>query len=193
MPSTATATYDSDEAYIDQSTMFKEGTVQRHRSALHSRLIQHAAKESLSAFTDRRRRTIASELDEPDDSSAVVIAPDKQPKSRVASFTALQEWDGYVLSVGAKTFVARITDITEDGPPDDGEVELPLLELSESVAQKLKEGDLFRWSIGYERTLDGQKTKVSRIVMRLLPRWQKSSLEQADRRASELVERINWR
>ncbi|XUJ34096.1 hypothetical protein ACQ5SK_43560 [Bradyrhizobium japonicum] len=97
----------------------------------------------MSAFTDRRRRTIASELDEPDDSSAVVIAPDKQPKSRVASFTALQEWDGYVLSVGAKTFVARITDITEDGPPDDGEVELPLLELSESVAQKLKEGDLF--------------------------------------------------
>lgn len=194
MAGTATATLvQVDVGPNYRTTTNRELSPERHRSAFRSLLLQQASKESQVAFTDRRRRTTAPELGAPDDSSAVVIAADKEPGTRVASFTPMQEWDGYVLHVGRGSFFARLTDITTDGPNDVEEVELPLSELADSIARRLKVGDLFRWSIGYERTLDGQKTKVSRIVVRQLPRWRKGLLKDAEREASVMSDHINWR
>jgi hypothetical protein len=158
-----------------------------------SNLIQQASIENLTIFNDRKKQTIAPALDALNDSSAVVLGPSTASKSRVASFTALQEWDGYVVSIGPDSFLARLTDITSNGRADSEEVEISLDELSDSSAAKLSEGSLFRWSIGYERTMGGQKTRVSRIILRLLPRWQASDLERAKAEASEIVEKINWR
>jgi len=158
-----------------------------------SNLIRQASIENLTIFNDRKKRTIAPALDTPNDSSAVVIGPSTTSKSLVASFTALQEWDGYVVSIGSETFIARLTDVTSKGGVDSEEVEIPLHDLSDSAAARLSEGSLFRWSIGYERTMGGQKTRVSRIIMRLLPRWQASEMERAKVEAVEIVKNINWR
>ncbi len=113
-------------------------------------------------------------------------------RSAVATFTALQEWDGYVVEKNGNSFTARLTDITSGGSPDSEEVEIPYEELDDSSINRIKPGSLFRWSIGYEKSSAGQKTRVSRIIVRQLPRWRKSELEKADREASELVQAINW-
>lgn len=113
-------------------------------------------------------------------------------RSRIATFTALQEWDGYVLCKNGSSFTARLTDITASGSPDSEEVEIPYEELDDASIRRLEPGSLFRWSIGYEKSVAGQKTRVSRIIIRQLPRWRKTELERANREATELVHAINW-
>jgi len=111
----------------------------------------------------------------------------------VASFTALQEWDGFVSVLRKNSFLARLTDITGKGPADAEEVEIPFQELDDAAVTRLKPGCLFRWVIGYERSAAGQKTRVSRIILRQLPRWRGPALEQADQDAADLMQSINWR
>jgi hypothetical protein len=158
-----------------------------------SLLIQQASVESRTALNDRKKQTIAPVLGERDDSSSVFISPSNQSITRVASFTALQEWDGYVVSIGRASFKARLTDLTADGGADAEEVEIPLDDLADSAVSKLAEGSLFRWSIGYERSVDGQKTRVSRIILRQLPRWRASELRRAQEEATDLAKSINWK
>src|SRR6266404_6768851 len=167
--------YDIEETSAEQSPK-----VERVTNTFTGRLIKQAAVESLATFDDRRRRTMVPKLDEEDASSAVVFSPTKQSNSRIASFTPLQEWDGYVLAIGEDSFTARLTDITTGGATDGEEAEIPFEELADSSIAKLEEGSLFRWSIGYERSLDGQKTRISRIILRQLPRWRRSELNRAE-------------
>ena len=128
-------------------------------------------------------------------SSAVTVATrtTQFARSRVASFTALQEWDGYVLSVDENSFSARLTDITAGGLPDAEEVDIPFDELDDASVGRLEPGTLFRWSIGYERSPAGQKSRVSRIIVRQLPRWRKAQIEEANCEAAELIQAIDWR
>ncbi len=114
-------------------------------------------------------------------------------RSQVASFTALQEWDGYVVSKGHHSFIGRLTDLTSKGAADAEEVEIPYEELSDTTGQDLEPGALFRWSIGYERAVGGQKTRVSRIVVRRLPRWRSSKISEAHSTAVRMQNSIDWR
>jgi hypothetical protein len=124
------------------------------------------------------------------ESTVLPLLPMARP--RVANFTALQEWDGYVISMNDSSFSARLTDITAGGIPDIEEVEIPFEELDETSIRRMEPGSLFRWSIGYERSPAGQKTRVSRIIIRQLPRWRKTELEKANREAAELTDAIRW-
>jgi hypothetical protein len=121
-----------------------------------------------------------------------VLPEGTQVRPRVANFTALQEWDGYVISMNGDAFGARLTNLTNKGPQDAEEVEIPYEELDESSVRRMEIGSLFRWSIGYERSSGGQKTRVSRIILRQLPRWRKSELERANQEAAEIVNAIEW-
>jgi hypothetical protein len=97
-----------------------------------------------------------------------------------------------VLAIGEDSFTARLTDITTGGATDGEEAEIAFEELADSSIAKLEEGSLFRWSIGYERSLDGQKTRISRIILRQLPRWRRSELNKAEIEAEQIVNSIKW-
>ncbi len=112
--------------------------------------------------------------------------------SDVASFNPLQEWDGYVIEVNANSFRARLTDITNDGAVDEDEVEIPFSELDEDSQSQLAEGRLLRWSIGYQRSRTGQKTRVSRIIVRRLPAWRREDLDAAKSEARKLSRKLRW-
>ena len=112
--------------------------------------------------------------------------------SDVASFNPLQEWDGYVIEVNENSFRARLTDITNDGAVDEDEVEIPFSELDEDSQSRLAEGRLFRWSIGYQRSRTGQKTRVSRIIVRRLPTWRREDLDVAKSEARKLSRELRW-
>ena len=125
-------------------------------------------------------------------SESMVLPTSPVTRPRVANFTALQEWDGFVVSINGGSFNARLTDLTAGGMADAEEVEIPFEELDEASARRVEPGSLFRWSIGYERSPAGQKTRVSRIIVRQLPRWSKTELQRANREAAELIDSIKW-
>ena len=82
------------------------------------------------------------------------------------TFHALQEWEGYVLAVEKTKLVARLIDLTANSPHEEEEAEMPLAEISESDLINLRPGSIFRWVIGYERSVAGSKRRVSEIVFR---------------------------
>ena len=86
-----------------------------------------------------------------------------------ATLHALQEWEGYVVDVGDTDFVARLIDLTAEAEREDEEATIPLDEISDRDADRIREGSVFRWVIGYERSVTGTKKRVSQIVFRDLP------------------------
>ena len=94
---------------------------------------------------------------------------------RMPSIYPLQEWEGWVVEVGEDEFIARLTDLTairSNSGPDwlqEEEAIIPISELPEDDFKRLHEGSIFRWVIGYERSLSGTKKRVSQIVFRDLP------------------------
>ncbi len=100
------------------------------------------------------------------------VAPLMAP---TATMHALQEWEGYVLESRGEEFSARLLDLTADAPASqhgrmpEEEAVIPLSELSDFDAERLRPGSVFRWVIGYERSAGGMKRRISQIVFRDLP------------------------
>lgn len=92
--------------------------------------------------------------------------------------TALQEREGYVVEIGEADFVARLIDLTAGADHEEEEAVIPIAELSDDAAGKMREGSVFRWVIGYERSPAGTKKRVFQIVFRDLP-----TMTEADLRA----------
>ncbi len=114
--------------------------------------------------------------------------PDK-PRLRPseATFTPLQEWEGYVVDVSEETFTARLIDLTSSDEQEEEEADFPVAELSDSDQQMLRPGAIFRWAIGYRRTRGGTKERISRIILRRLPAWTARELKENRRKAEELA------
>ncbi|MDE2686452.1 MAG: hypothetical protein OXI16_02990 [Chloroflexota bacterium] len=96
----------------------------------------------------------------------------KQPES----LTALQEWEGRVVAVDDDNFVALLIDVTaaevsshSGSGIEDEEAVIPLSEIDEADRERLREGSIFRWVIGYAHTLGGRRRRISDIVFRDLP------------------------
>ena len=92
------------------------------------------------------------------------------------SLTALQEWEGRVVAVDDDTFVALLIDVTAAEASsqfgmdiEDEEAIIPLSEIDDSDRERLREGSIFRWVIGYAHTLGGRRRRISDIVFRDLP------------------------
>jgi len=112
----------------------------------------------------------------------------------IASFTALQEWDGYILEVTEDTFRARLIDLTNKTDSHvEEEVEISLNELDDESQSRLSVGTLLRWSIGYQRARSGQKTRVSKIIIRRLPVWREEEIQAAKRKALERSQKLEWK
>jgi hypothetical protein len=110
---------------------------------------------------------------------------------RSATFAALQEWEGYVVSVTETHLIANLVDLTGAAARADEEAEIPLAELNEGDILKLKPGRVFRWAIGYQRLPAGTKMRVSQIVFRELPQWTVRELQEARSEASKMADFLN--
>lgn len=108
-----------------------------------------------------------------------------------ASFHALQEWEGHVLSVDETNFVARLLDVTAGASHEEEEAIIPRIELSEDEDAKMRVGSIFRWVIGYERFPAGTKKRVSHIVFRDLPAITSSDLQEGEAWAQEMARSLD--
>lgn len=142
---------------------------------------RNATPETLRAPVGRERHD--------DDASRIVNLPPFRPPRRVpsATFHALQEWEGYVVDVGAADFVARLVDLTAGSSHEEEGAVIPLTEISDADAEKMRNGSIFRWVIGYERSASGTKKRVSQIVFRDLPRMTRADLREGREWARETM------
>lgn len=102
------------------------------------------------------------------------------------SFHPIQEWEGYVTDIFDQTFRARIVDLTAGGTVEKEEVDLPIADLTNEQREILAPGRVFRWAIGYLRSMAGTKTRHSKIVFRQLPQWTERELAEADEEARRM-------
>ncbi len=113
------------------------------------------------------------------------------PKQIVTPFTLLQEWEGYVQSVGDNEFTASLFDITNKRNIEDEEADFFIDDLNEDDKSVLKPGAVFRWLIGY-RWIGGTKERISKIVFRRLPQWTDSDLQAVQEKAKHISSTIKW-
>jgi hypothetical protein len=104
---------------------------------------------------------------------------------------ALQEWEGYVVGIEGDKFVARLIDLTAGRMHESEEATIPMAEISERDASRMGIGSIFRWVIGYERSPEGTRKRISQIVFRDLPRVTKDDLRQGQEWARKLAPALN--
>ena len=121
----------------------------------------------------------------------VDLPPPAVRPAPAASFHALQEWEGYVVSADRTSFVARLVDVTTGASHEEEEAIIPRVELSEDEDAKMRVGSIFRWVIGYERSPAGTKKRVSQIVFRDLPAITSSDLQEGEAWAQEMARSLN--
>ena len=117
----------------------------------------------------------------------VNFRPPSPTPRRAATFYALQEWEGYVLEIDSTKFVARLVDLTAGSSYEEEEAIIPLAEISEDDTAKMREGSVFRWVIGYERSASGTKRRVSQIVFRDLPVVTRADRQKSEKWARETI------
>ena len=136
----------------------------------------HTAGESANRQDMAAPPTFTGQETDSANLARIVNCPPSVRLRPTPSFHALQEWEGYVVELNDAEFTARLTDLTAGASYAGEEADIPLEEISESDAARMKVGSIFRWVIGYERSPAGAKKRVSQIVFRDLPRITKSDL-----------------
>ena len=116
--------------------------------------------------------------------------PQVEPWS-APTFHALQEWEGYVIKIDEKNFVARLVDLTVGLGPEEEEAEIPMSVLSDEDKVKLRLGSIFRWVIGYERHVTGKRRTGSEIVLREVPLITEKDLRDGETWARKVISSFN--
>jgi hypothetical protein len=106
-------------------------------------------------------------------------------------FVSLQKWEGVVLAVEHDSFFARLVDLTQGNPQEEGEFSLD--DVSNEDRPLLKPGSIFYWNIGYHDSRTGQRRKVSEIRFRRLPAWTLKEIEDARQGAIRLRDLLGWK
>lgn len=111
----------------------------------------------------------------------------------LSSFIAEQEWEGEVISISEDKFIARLYDLTHtEKTTTQEESEFETREISESDLSLLKEGAIFRWSLGFSRSISGTRERTSRLVFRRLPAWTRKEIMDSRAEAENLLSQIEW-
>ncbi len=97
-----------------------------------------------------------------------------------------QQWEGTVEEVSGDEIVARLRDLTSAENPDE-RATISRDEIADADQALVSQGAVFYWSIGYERTVFGQKSAKSFIRFRRLPAWTKSEVASVHREADEMA------
>ena len=120
-----------------------------------------------------------------DDLSRIVDLPPRRMPA--TTLHALQEWEGHVVELSDGEFTARLTDVTAGASYEQEEAVIPLAEIADGDAARMREGSIFRWVIGYERSAAGTKKRVSQIVFRDLPAVTETDLRAGEAWARETI------
>ncbi len=96
-----------------------------------------------------------------------------------------------MVDIGDEEFVARLVDLTAGREYESEEAIIPMTEISEHDASRMVLGSIFRWVIGYERSPEGTRKRVSRIVFRDLPRVARSDQRQGEDWARKVRAELN--
>ena len=151
-----------------------EALVQR---AIHSPLHQANTASAANATTASNMPTqVERELNGGRLAQVVSLPPPYRHRAPAATLHPVQEWEGYVVDSNDTHFTARLVDLSAGLGHEEEEAIIPLTELSDNDAGKVRDGSIFRWVIGYERSLSGTKKRVSQIVFRDLPAMTPSDL-----------------
>lgn len=181
-----TAVQGRDE-YSQQSSVDTLSAKHSARMTIHyvGNALMRQSADSYSPVADNLDGTLARESKIPDQgenrlAGIVDIPARREPATSTTSFYPLQEWEGYVTEIAEDGFTARLLDLTTGATYEEEEADFPLEEVSEGDATKMRVGSVFRWVIGYERSVAGTKRRVSQIVFRDLPAITKTDLQSAE-------------
>lgn len=110
--------------------------------------------------------------------------------TRHSTFHVLQEWEGYVVQLDVNELVARLVDLTAGSSVEEEEAVIPLAEVDDYDAQRIRLGSVFRWVIGYEHSPTGKK-RVSQIVFRDRPAITKTDVNAGVKWAEEVIRSLD--
>ena len=122
---------------------------------------------------------------------AVQILPPPVSSVPTASLHALQEWEGYVTDIREGEFWARLRDLTAGDVVEQEEAAIPLEEIDAEDRSRISVGSIFRWVIGYERSVGGMRKRVSQIVFLDLPRMTEQDLDRGREWADRMLAKWN--
>ena len=184
-----------DETLEPSRGEYSQADLLRHRfKALQVRRSVERANGHDSSEQIMNGRNTASEQFPIDDegSEFITTLPAALETPEEITFYALQEWEGYVVEIGDEVFTCRLVDLTAGEPSETEQVDLPISDLTDEDRGRLREGRVFRWSIGYQR-MCGSKRRVSQIVFRDRPKWTKRQIEEAEAKAEAVLSKIKWK
>ena len=99
-----------------------------------------------------------------------------------------QEWEGWVTEIHDDEFEARLLNVTAGDEVDREVATIPLEEVGAEDRTLMRVGSIFRWVIGYERSVGGTRRSVSQIVFLDPPRLTERDLEKGREWAEWLLE-----
>jgi hypothetical protein len=116
----------------------------------------------------------------------VKIRQPKQKLPEIRSYKVEQEYEAEVIAINQdeSTFTARLVDLTNNGPDEEGEFSLSELNGDESLVIP---GALFTWTIGLQ-TRGSRDLRVSDIRFRRIPPFSKEVIAKAEQKAQLLSE-----
>jgi hypothetical protein len=96
-------------------------------------------------------------------------------------------WECAVERIGSSTFTATLRSLRD---PDDSEkeAEIPIDEVTPDDLELLEPGAIFYWTMGYDMTPAGTRTRFSLLKFRRLPAWTKKDLLRVNAEADALFE-----
>jgi len=114
----------------------------------------------------------------------VKIRQPKQKLPEIRSYKVEQEYEAEVIAINQEesTFTARLVDLTNNGPDEEGEFSLSELNGDESYVIP---GALFTWTIGLQ-TRGSRDLRVSDIRFRRIPPFSKEVITKAEQKAQLL-------
>lgn len=92
------------------------------------------------------------------------ILPPRVSRIRTPTLHPIQEWEGRVTEIRDNEFDAILLDLTGDVAPDREIATILLEEVGAEDRRLMQIGAIFRWVIGYERSVGGTRRRVSQIV-----------------------------
>lgn len=115
-----------------------------------------------------------------------VLDPPAARAPVIRQFEIEQEFEGTVVAVDLSdgTFTARLADLTDDGPEEEGEFALDELNGDQSLVFP---GAVFTWTVGLQtRGPTGQRIRVSDIRFRRMPSVSQQVIARAENEARDL-------
>ena len=109
-------------------------------------------------------------------SGSFSLLPPTVPPIATPSLHPAQEWEGRVVEVREDEFEAQLIDVTAGDVVPREVATIPLDDLDPESRAEICVEAVFRWVIGYERSVGGARREVSRIVFLDPPRLTERAL-----------------